>query len=156
MRTVGQSPWDDIKILGQRLGHLISNSEPGGTAPSLIFSSFRCSMLVQWLFSRSAYSEHYLNGVLALLRSMLTVCKHWPFILICGWDRVGTLISKFAGKMWDIDIKEITVSHCHHIAWIWHAHWGTIEDKPNRTRCKGGGAWICISAPDPDKRALKI
>ena len=47
MRTVGQSPWDDIKILGQRLGHLISNSEPGGTAPSLIFSSFRCSMLVQ-------------------------------------------------------------------------------------------------------------
>ena len=31
MVTVGQSPWDDIKLLGLGLGHLISNSEPGGT-----------------------------------------------------------------------------------------------------------------------------
>ena len=32
MRTVGHSlwAWDDIKILEQRLGHLISNSETGG------------------------------------------------------------------------------------------------------------------------------
>ena len=39
MRTVGQSPWDDIKILGQSMGHLISNSKSGGTAPPLSFPS---------------------------------------------------------------------------------------------------------------------
>ena len=33
-----------------------------------------------------------------------------------GWDKVGTLISKFEEKYWDIDIKIITVSHCQHIA----------------------------------------
>ena len=32
------------------------------------------------------------------------------------WDKIGTLISKFEEKSWDIDIKKITVSHCHHIA----------------------------------------
>ena len=29
-----------------------------------------------------------------------------------GWDKFGTLISKFEDKWWDIDIKNITVSHC--------------------------------------------
>ena len=38
--------------------------------------------------------------------------------MISWWDRVGTMISKFAEKLWDIDIKKITVSHCHHIACI--------------------------------------
>ena len=48
------------------------------------------------------------------------VCKEWPFIdmwvnsVFSGWDRVGTLISKFEYKSWDIDIKNITVSHCDH------------------------------------------
>ena len=32
------------------------------------------------------------------------------------WDRNGTLISKLGGKLWDIDIKHLTVSHCHHKA----------------------------------------
>ena len=36
--------------------------------------------------------------------------------MFSGWDKVGTLISKFEEKYWDIDIKIITVSHCHHIA----------------------------------------
>ena len=36
--------------------------------------------------------------------------------MFSGWDKVGTLISKFEEKSWDIDIKKITVSHCHHIA----------------------------------------
>ena len=31
-----------------------------------------------------------------------------------GWDKFGTLISKFEDKWWDIDIKNITVSHCDH------------------------------------------
>ena len=31
-----------------------------------------------------------------------------------GWDKSGTLISKFEEKLWDIDIKNITVSHCDH------------------------------------------
>ena len=43
--------------------------------------------------------------------------------------RVGTLISKSEGKLWDIDIKNLTVSHSHHIACILssylpHPSWG--------------------------------
>ena len=54
----------------------------------------------------------------------VTACKQWAFIrYVCkagfsGWDKVGTLISKFEEKSWDIDIEKITVSHCHHIACI--------------------------------------
>ena len=33
MMILGQSAWDVIKILWKKLGHLISNSEPGWTAP---------------------------------------------------------------------------------------------------------------------------
>ena len=29
-----------------------------------------------------------------------------------GWDKFETLISKHEDKWWDIDIKNITVSHC--------------------------------------------
>ena len=38
----------------------------------------------------------------------------WVEPVFNGWDMVGTLISKFEGKSWDIDIKNITVSHCDH------------------------------------------
>ena len=38
----------------------------------------------------------------------------WVKPVFSGWDRVGTLISKFEYKSWDIDIKNITVSHCDH------------------------------------------
>ena len=37
LMKVGQSKWDDIKILGCPVGHLISNSEPSGT--QVIFST---------------------------------------------------------------------------------------------------------------------
>ena len=43
------------------------------------------------------------------------VCKKWSFIdkwvkpVFSGWDRVGTLISKFEYKSWDIDNKNISV-----------------------------------------------
>ena len=46
--------------------------------------------------------------------------QEWPFIRyvgkpgFSGWDKFGTLISKFEDKWWDIDIKNITVSHCDH------------------------------------------
>ena len=40
----------------------------------------------------------------------------WVKPVFSGWDRIGILISKFEEKPWDIDIKKITVSHCHHIA----------------------------------------
>ena len=49
--------------------------------------------------------------------------QEWPFIryvgklgkpVFSGWDKFGTLISKFEDKWWDIDIKNITVSHCDH------------------------------------------
>ena len=40
----------------------------------------------------------------------------WVKPVFNGWDMVGTLISKFGEKFWDIDIEKITVSHCHHIA----------------------------------------
>ena len=44
--------------------------------------------------------------------------QEWPFIRyvgkpgFSGWDKFGTLISKFEDKWWDIDIKNITMSHC--------------------------------------------
>ena len=38
----------------------------------------------------------------------------WVKPVFSGWDRVGTLISKFEYKSWDIDNKNITVSHCDH------------------------------------------
>ena len=44
--------------------------------------------------------------------------QEWPFIRyvgkpgFSGWDKFGTLISKFEEKWWDIDIKNITMSHC--------------------------------------------
>ena len=52
MRTVGQSPWDDIKIEVQRLGHLISNYEPDGTVPPLSFpsSAITQSIILNWDF----------------------------------------------------------------------------------------------------------
>ena len=34
--------------------------------------------------------------------------------MFSGWDKFGTLISKFEDKWWDIDIKNITVSLCDH------------------------------------------
>ena len=40
----------------------------------------------------------------------------WVKPVCNGWDKGGTLISKFEEKFWDIDIKKITVSHCDHIA----------------------------------------
>ena len=46
--------------------------------------------------------------------------QEWPFIRyvgkpgFSGWDKFGTLISKFEDKWWDIDIKNIKVSHCDH------------------------------------------
>ena len=42
----------------------------------------------------------------------------WVKPVCNGWDKGGTLISKFEEKFWDIDIKKITVSHCDHIACI--------------------------------------
>ena len=38
----------------------------------------------------------------------------WGKPVFSGWDKFGTLISKFEDKWWDIDIKNITVSHCDH------------------------------------------
>ena len=38
----------------------------------------------------------------------------WVKPVFSGWDRVGTSISKFEDKYWDIDIRNITVSHCDH------------------------------------------
>ena len=42
----------------------------------------------------------------------------WVKPVFSGWDKSGTLISKFEEKSWDVDIEKITVSHCHHIACI--------------------------------------
>ena len=36
----------------------------------------------------------------------------WGKPVFSGWDKFGTLISKFEDKWWDIDIKNITMSHC--------------------------------------------
>ena len=38
----------------------------------------------------------------------------WGKPVFSGWDKFGTLISKFEDNWWDIDIKNITVSHCDH------------------------------------------
>ena len=38
----------------------------------------------------------------------------WGKPVFSGWDKFGTLISKFEDKWWDIDINNITVSHCDH------------------------------------------
>ena len=38
----------------------------------------------------------------------------WLKPVFSGWDKSGTTISKFEEKYWDIDIKNITVSHCDH------------------------------------------
>ena len=101
MRTVGQSPWDDIKILGQRLGHLISNSEPGGTAPPL---SFPPPSVLCWCCDcckpRSAYS--WCNLIFRGYRKVkkfLIVSKQWWLI----WY-VGKTCVQLVGYGWDIDI----------------------------------------------------
>ena len=39
----------------------------------------------------------------------------WVKPVFSGWDKSGTLISKFEEKSWDIDIKEITVSQFQNI-----------------------------------------
>ena len=36
----------------------------------------------------------------------------WVKPVFSGWDKSGTLISKFKENYRDIDIKNITVSHC--------------------------------------------
>ena len=38
----------------------------------------------------------------------------WLKPVFSGWDESGTSISKFKENYWDIDIKNITVSHCDH------------------------------------------
>ena len=72
---------------------------------------------------RSAFSEHNLKlGGSVTSKKYVIVsnvgCGMWVKPVFSGWDRIGILISKFEEKPWDIDIKKITVSHCHHIACI--------------------------------------
>ena len=102
MRTVGQSLWDDIKILGQRLGHLISNSEPGGTAPPLAFPPSAAACWCPDCFKpRSAYSEDNLKlrGSFTS-KKYVTVSKQWSFI-----QYVAKTCVHLMGQGWDIDIK---------------------------------------------------
>ena len=118
MVTVGQSPWDDIKILGPRLGHLISIFWAMWDThyPSPQASPLRCPR---------ASCVHIKRGhvtIIEYVTKKCTIIHHftWCYLSIkprlSRWDRNGTLISKSGGKLWDIDIKNLTVSHCHHIA----------------------------------------
>ena len=118
MVTVGQSPWDDIKILGPRLGHLISIFWAMWDThyPSPQASPLRCPR---------ASCVHIKRGhvtIIEYVTKKCTIIHHftWRYLSIkprlSRWDRNGTLISKLWGKLWDIDIKHLTVSHCHHTA----------------------------------------
>ena len=118
MVTVGQSPWDDIKILGPRLGHLISIFWAMWDThyPSPQASPLRCPR---------ASCVHIKRGhvtIIEYVTKKCTIIHHftWRYLSIkprlSRWDRNGTLISKLGGKLWDIDIKHLTVSHCHHKA----------------------------------------
>ena len=74
--------------------------------------------------------------------------KYGLLMIACrksGWNQGkisgtggGHMILKTEKILGDIDIKNITVSPLNNYACIWHAHWGAMEDKPNRTRSKGG------------------
>ena len=101
MRTVGQSLWDDIKILGLRLGHLISNSEPGGTAPFFFLTPALPCWRHDFFKPRSNYSEQNLKlRGSGTIKKYETVCKQWSFI----WY-VDKPCIQWVGQEWDIDIK---------------------------------------------------
>ena len=76
MRTVGQSPWDDIKILGQRLGHLISNSESGGTAPPLSFPPAALPCWCHECLSQEVLTNERLGKNKEVCNGL---CKQWSF-----------------------------------------------------------------------------
>ena len=122
MVTVGQSPWDDIKILGPRLGHLISIFWA-------MWDTHYLSHLASPLRCPRAGCVHIKRGhvtIIEYVTKKCTIIHHftWRYLSIkprlSRWDRNGTLISKLWGKLWDIDIKHLTVSHCHHTACIWN------------------------------------
>ena len=57
----------------------------------------------------------------------------WVKPVFSGWDRVGTSISKFEDKYWDIDIRNITVSHCDHTKCTWR---GPCLQMNNSSGCR--------------------
>ena len=110
MRTVGQSPWDDIKILGQSMGHLISNSKSGGTAPPLSFPPAALPCWCHECLSQEVLTNERLGKNKEVCNCL---CKQWSFfdmgITPVAGTRVGhwyqnlrknpgTLISKQEGN----------------------------------------------------------
>ena len=76
MRTVGQSPWDDIKILGQSMGHLISNSKSGGTAPPLSFPPAARPCWCHECLSQEVLTNERLGKNKEVCNCL---CKQWSF-----------------------------------------------------------------------------
>ena len=74
--TVGQSPWDDIKILGQSMGHLISNSKSGGTAPPLSFPPAALPCWCHECLSQEVLTNERLGKNKEVCNCL---CKQWSF-----------------------------------------------------------------------------
>ena len=96
---------DDIKVLSQ-VGHSLPPAEFNAH-----FDDSEDMLLGRGIFDGiSVVSFRY--------RYNKEVCNYMPFVpyvrkpVFSWWDKFGTLISKFEEKWWDIDIKNITMSHC--------------------------------------------
>ena len=111
--------WDDIKILRKAMGHLISNFwNVWDSKPWTIIFVVKTYQAITY-HSMNKYIYNTDLNCTSLKPTQVHLLYLYSILAGKIFGTVnGTLISKYEDYFWDIDIKNMTVSHLGHIGCI--------------------------------------